>query len=61
MDPITISIPEAAALLGVCSKRMYQIANEEGFPAVKLGGRKLVYVDGLKTWIRRMAESGAQI
>ncbi len=38
IDPIAVSMTEAARLLGVSRPTVYALAKTEGFPVVKLGG-----------------------
>ena len=52
IDPIAVSMTEAARLLGVSRPTVYALAKTEGFPVVKLGGCTRVLVDDLKAWVR---------
>ena len=56
LEPIAVSAPEAARLLGVSKPTIYQCIHREGFPAFKLGGRTLVSVDGLREWVAKQTE-----
>lgn len=56
MEKIAISVPEAAKLMSVSKPKMYELIHMEGFPAVKLGGRTLVPLDGLKAWMQSQVE-----
>ena len=56
LEPIAVSAPEAARLLGVRKPTIYQYIHREGFPAFKLGGRTLVSVDGLREWVAKQTE-----
>lgn len=51
-DKLAVSVREAAALLGLSPKTVYQLTHQEGFPSFKLGERTLVSVDGLREWVR---------
>ena len=57
LEPIAVSAPEAARLLGVSKPTIYQYIHREGFPAFKLGGRTLVSVDGLREWVAKQTEA----
>ncbi len=57
LEPLAISAPEAARLLGVSKPTIYQYINREGFPSFKLGGRTLVSVEGLREWVKAQAEN----
>ena len=51
MDRITISVNEAAQMLGVSRPTLYGLMKNADFPAFKLGGRRLISRDGLIKWI----------
>lgn len=57
MEPLAVSAAEAARLLGVSKPKVYDLIRSEGFPAFKLGGRTLISVDGLRTWIKERTEA----
>ena len=59
MEPLAVSAAEAARLLGVSRPKVYELIRSEDFPSFKLGGRTLVSVDGLRTWIKKQAEASA--
>lgn len=58
MTKLTLSIPEAAKIIGVSSSKMYQLAKIEGFPTVQVGKRILVSAKGLERWVEEQAEKG---
>ena len=58
MSRLTLSIPEAAKILGVSASKMYQIAKIKGFPTVQVGKRILVSAKGLERWVEEQAEKG---
>lgn len=58
MERLTISVPQAAELLGVSRAQMYNIVKIEGFPCIKIGGRILASVKGLERWVEEQAEKG---
>ena len=55
MEPMAISAPEAARLLGVSKPKVYELMHREDFPCFKLGGRTLISVDGLRAWVQNQA------
>lgn len=57
-EKLTLSIPEAAELLGVGTTKMYQIARIKGFPAIRVGKRVLVSAKKLPIWVEEQAEKG---
>lgn len=60
LEPLAISAPEAARLLGVSKPTIYQYINREGFPSFKLGGRTLVSVEGLREWVKAQTAGGKE-
>ncbi|MGF0006494.1 helix-turn-helix domain-containing protein [Eubacteriales bacterium SGI.150] len=56
LEPLAVSAPEAARLLGISKPKVYQLMGQEGFPSFKLGGRTLVSVDGLREWVRNQSK-----
>lgn len=56
MEPLAVSAPEAARLLGVSKPTIYKYMNREDFPAFKLGGRTLISVEGLRVWVQKQTE-----
>ena len=59
MDRITISVNEAAQMLGVSRPTLYALMKNKDFPAFKLGGRRLISREGLVKWIAAQ-EGGTQ-
>ena len=53
LEPLAVSAPEAARLLGVSKPTVYQMMNREDFPAFKVGARTLISVEVLREWIRK--------
>lgn len=53
LEPLAVSAPEAARLLGVSKPTVYQMMNREDLPAFKVGARTLISVEGLREWIRK--------
>ena len=53
MEPLAVSAPEAARLLGISKPKLYELMGCEDFPSFKLGGRTLISVEGLREWVRR--------
>ena len=53
VDPIGISVSQAAALIGVSKPKVYELMeNEKDFPACRLGGRTIISLQGLRDWFR---------
>jgi len=60
-QPILVTVPEAARLLGIRTWRAYALINAGVIPSVRLGERCLrVPVDALRQRMNEMAEGGAE-
>ena len=57
-EKLTLSVPEAAALIGVSASKMYEIVRIQGFPAIRVGKRVLVSAKKLEAWLDEMTEKG---
>lgn len=57
IEPMAISAPEAARLLGVSKPKVYELMGRADFPAFKLGGRTLISVDGLRKWVQQQTKT----
>ena len=53
--PLTLSVPEMAAALGISRAGAYELARTEGFPALKIGTRIVIPKDKLKEWVDKNA------
>lgn len=58
-EKLTLSIPEAAKLIGISDTSMRQLARTAGFPAFHVGNRLLVSAKGLEAWVEEQARKGA--
>ena len=58
MAKLTLSVPEAADILGVSPSKMYQIVRIQGFPTIQVGKRLLVSAKGLERWVEEQAQKG---
>lgn len=61
LNPILVGIPEAARLMGLGRSKLYQILNEGELNLIKLGGRSLVSVDELRSYVaEKLAKAAAR-
>lgn len=51
MDKLAVGTTEAARLLGISRPTLYQLLNRQDFPSFRVGGRVLISVSGLQSWI----------
>ena len=59
LEPLAVSAPEAARLLGVSKPKVYELMARGDFPSFKVGGRTLVSVEGLREWVKKQTEVSA--
>lgn len=55
MSDIVYNVSEAAEALGVSRNTMYELIHREGFPTVKVGGRRLISRELLSEWVKDQA------
>ena len=61
MDPLAVSAPEAARLLGISKPKVYELMNRDDFPAFRIGGRTLISVEGLREWVRAQSNKNTAL
>lgn len=54
--PLTLSVPEVAAVLGISRAGSYELVHSASFPKVKIGKRILVPKDKLIEWLDAQVE-----
>lgn len=54
----TLSVAEAAEVVGISIRYMYELVKTEGFPTIRIGKRLLVSAPGLDRWLEAQAEKG---
>ena len=59
MDKLAYSLTETAQVLGVSRPTLYALLDQPGFPAFRVGNRRLISVEGLRDWIRSQTEVSA--
>lgn len=58
IDKLVLSVPEAAKVVGISDRYMYDLVKTEGFPTIQVGRRLLVSGPGLMRWLEAQAEKG---
>ena len=58
MEKLTLSVAEAAEVVGISARYMYDLVRTKGFPVIKVGRRLLVSVKGLERWLEEQAQNG---
>lgn len=51
--PMLIGAPEAARMLGVGRRLLAELTSDGSITSVKIGGRRLYPIAGLKEWVSR--------
>lgn len=54
--PLTLKAHEVAAVLRISKSKVYELAQSESFPAIRIGKRVVVPRDKLVEWINAQAE-----
>ena len=54
----TYSVEEAARVVGISARYMYDLVRTEGFPAFRIGQRWLVSIKGLERWLDAQIANG---
>ena len=54
--PLTLKAHEAAAVLRISKSKVYELAQSESFPAVRIGERVVIPRDKLIEWMNDQAE-----
>jgi excisionase family DNA binding protein len=60
VEPLAYSIPQAAAALSVSPRQVYILAERDGLPTIKIGGRRLVPVAAFRAWFAAQPADGRQ-
>ena len=58
MEKLTLSVAEAAEIVGISRAQMYQVVKIKGFPCIQIGKRLRVSYPGLKRWLEEKASEG---
>ena len=54
--PLTLKAHEVAAVLRISKSKVYELAQSESFPAIRIGKRVVVPRDKLVEWMNAQAE-----
>lgn len=58
MEKLTLSVPEAAKVVGISTRCMYDVVKIKGFPTIQIGRRLLVSAKGLERWLEEQSLKG---
>ena len=59
MEPLNVTIPEAARILGCGRSKLYELIGRNRLEAVKLGSRTLIRVASIKSFSESLQSKGA--
>ena len=54
--PLTLNAREAAAVLRISKSKVYELAQSDSFPAIRIGKRVVIPRDKLIQWMSNQAE-----
>ena len=54
--PLTLNAREAAEVLRISKSKVYELAQSESFPAIRIGKRVVIPRDKLVQWMNAQAE-----
>ena len=54
--PLTLNAREAAGVLRISKSKVYELAQSESFPAIRIGKRVVIPRDKLIQWMNNQAE-----
>lgn len=55
-QPLTYTVAQAAEKLQISKSKMYELAQREGFPSVKIDGRVMIPRKKLEEWLSEQAD-----
>lgn len=58
MEKLTLTVAEAAEVVGISVRNMYSLVKTQGFPTIQIRNRLLVSAPGLARWLEQQAEIG---
>ena len=60
MEKSTMSVQELSAQMGISLPKAYELVKTEGFPAMRIGTRILISVEGFHKWLAEQTERRLQ-
>jgi predicted DNA-binding transcriptional regulator AlpA len=55
VEPISVSVPTAAGMVGVSRSQMYVLVNNQAVRSTRIGGRRVVLVSSLRELVGEAA------
>lgn len=60
-NKLCISVPEMAKHMGISRPKAYELANTEGFPAIRVGKRIVIPYQAFINWLQESAVHGIAV
>ncbi len=60
MEKSTMSVQELSAQMGISLPKAYELVKTDGFPAIRIGTRILISVEGFRKWLAEQTEKRLQ-
>lgn len=60
MEKTTMSVQELSAQMGISLPKAYELVKTPGFPAIRIGTRILIPVEGFRKWLVEQTERRLQ-
>lgn len=57
-EKLVYSVPQAAKVLDLSAKTVYQMTHMEGFPVLRVGKRTLIPRAALEEWLNKQTQKG---
>ena len=56
MEKTTMTVREMAISLGICYPKALELTEQEDFPCIRIGRRKVIPIDGFRRWLDAQTE-----
>ena len=60
IEKSTMSVQELSTQMGISLPKAYELVKTEGFPAMRIGTRILISVEGFRKWLAEQTEKRMQ-
>lgn len=60
MEKTTMSVQELSSQMGISLPKAYELVKTPGFPAIRIGTRILIPVEGFRKWLVEQTERRLQ-
>lgn len=60
MEKLTITVAEAAEMIGVSKPTMYRMTEQQNFPVFRAGRKKVIPIAEFKQWVSNQVQPAQQ-